>query len=94
MVALQILKYMTNVWDLQRQQNKDLKLKLKHPLKPILPLVVYHGPTGWKIDLSFAALFDEADLPDVLRPYIPNFNYWLVDLSQYSDEDIKGEVIL
>ncbi len=90
MVAFQILKYMVNIWNLQRQQNK----KQAYPFKPILPLVVYHGPTGWKVDLSFAALFDETDLPDALRPYIPNFNYWLFDLSQYSDEEIKGEVIL
>ncbi len=74
MVALQLFKYMANVWDLQRQQNIDLKTKLKYPLKPILPLVVYHGSTGWNVDLSFAGLFDPVDLPDVLRPYIPNFN--------------------
>ncbi len=94
LVALQILKYMNNIWDLQRQQNEDLKLKLKYPIKPILPLLVYHGLQGWQIDTNFMALFDPKDLPDSLKPYLPNFNYFLVDLSQYSDDQIKGEVIL
>ncbi len=93
LVFLQILKYMNNIWDLQRQQNEDLKLKLKYPIKPVLPLLVYHGPTGWQIDTNFMAVFDPKDLPDSLKPYLPNFNYFLVDLSQYSDDQIKGEVI-
>ncbi len=94
MVAFQILKYMVKIWELQRQQNKEQKDKQPYPLKPIFPLVIYHGLKGWRIDLSFANLFDKMDLPDVLRPYVPDFKYWLFDLSQYSDADIKGEVIL
>ncbi|MCP4458504.1 MAG: Rpn family recombination-promoting nuclease/putative transposase, partial [Cytophagales bacterium] len=94
LAAFQILKYMVKIWDQQRQQNKEQKTKQKYPLKPIFPVLVYHGPTGWQVELSFAALFDKTDLPDVLRPYIPDYKYWLWDLSQYSDEAIKGEVIL
>ncbi len=74
MVAFQLLKYMVRIWELQLQQADPQKVKQRHQLKPIFPLVVYHGSTGWQVDLSFAALFDKADLPDVLRPYIPNFN--------------------
>lgn len=44
--------------------------------------------------MNFIAIFDELDLPDMLKPYVPNYKYWLCDLSRYDDEDIKGEIIL
>jgi len=33
-------------------------------------------------------------VPEVLRPYIPNYHYWLCDLSDYSDAEITGYLIL
>ncbi len=93
LAAFQILKYMVKIWEQQRRQNEEQKLKQKYPLKPIFPLLVYHGKEDWKVGLNFVAIFDQADLPDVLRPYVPDYEYWLYDLSQYSDEEIKGEVI-
>ncbi len=48
LVAFQMLKYMVNIWDQQRQQNKEQKTKQKYPLKPIFPLLVYHGQKAGK----------------------------------------------
>jgi predicted transposase/invertase (TIGR01784 family) len=80
-IAWQLLRYMTRIWE---QADKQ-----KQPLLPIVPLVVYHGRPQWRISPYFSDLFD---LPDVLRPYFPDFRYFLADLGQVSDEEIKHRV--
>ena len=82
-VALQLLRYMVRIWEQLRRQ--DL------PLRPILPLVVYHGQAEWKVSRSFQAL---VQVPDVLAPFTPEYVYWLCDLSQMRDEDLRGAVLL
>ncbi|MDM8521532.1 Rpn family recombination-promoting nuclease/putative transposase [Anaerolineales bacterium HSG6] len=87
-VARQLLRYMDKIWTQQEQQEKPLTY-----LRPVLPLVIYHGQRGWTIDRQFQGLFSP-DLPSALRPYLPDFRYWLLDLSDYPDEKITGWVIL
>jgi len=60
------------------------------PLPPVFPLLFYHGKTGWKIHPSFQSLFD---CPDELKPYLPEFRYHIVDLSQYRDEDLQHATV-
>jgi predicted transposase/invertase (TIGR01784 family) len=84
LIAFQLLRYMVRIWE---QSLKQEQLQLL----PILPIVVYHGRTRWTVAVDFVALFD---VPEAMRAYIPNYQYWLADLSRYSDEEIKGEVIL
>jgi predicted transposase/invertase (TIGR01784 family) len=83
LVALQLLRYMVNLW---QQQVKE-----KVPLTPIIPLVIYHGERAWHIATEFSALLD---VPEELRPYQPNFRYHLSDFSYLSDETIRGEIWL
>ena len=83
LIALQLLRYMVRIW--------EQSLKQQQSLLPIVPLVFYHGPQKWQVALDFVALFD---LPEVMKPYVPNYRYWLYDLSQYSDEQIRGGIIL
>ena len=52
----------------------------------MIPVVVYHGAARWTVATDFQALFD---LPAELKPYVPDYRYWLCDLSAYSDEEIK-----
>jgi predicted transposase/invertase (TIGR01784 family) len=80
-IAFQLLKYMVRIWEQAHKQAQ--------PLLPVLPVVVYHGPQHWRVASQFTALFD---LPDALRRYMPEYHYWLCDLSQYSDEEIKSKV--
>ncbi len=82
LIAWQLLSYSVKIWQQDRKQQQ--------PFRPILPLVVYHGQQGWSVALHFTALFDE--LPDALRPFVPEFRYWLCDLSQYSEVEIKAKV--
>jgi predicted transposase/invertase (TIGR01784 family) len=83
LVALQLLRYMVQIWE------RDRKQALK--LVPIMPVVLYHGETRWKVAPNLQAIFQP---PAELAPYLPEYRYWLCDLSQYSDEEIKGAVML
>lgn len=83
LIAFQLLRYMVRIW--------EQSLKQGAALSPILPVVVYHGQAAWKIPLDLRGLFG---LPGELEPFLPDYGYWLCDLSRYSDEDIKGVVTL
>ena len=94
LVAFQLLKYTIKIWDmLLKQRRVDESQKGKRiRFAPIFPLVVYHGEDGWTASQRFIDLFD--DVPTGMEHYIPNFEYWLCDLSDYSDEEIIGEALL
>jgi predicted transposase/invertase (TIGR01784 family) len=85
-IALQLLKYMRNIWDLEMEQGKQGKLPL------IIPLVFYHGRKKWNIGLSLSDILD--DIPDELKNYIPEFKYLLYDFSLYSEQEITGRIEL
>lgn len=80
-VHVQVLKYIKPIWEDRRER----------PLPVVIPIVIYHGRTPWPFDPQFSKVFP---LPDpALRPYFPDFRIVLADLSQYSDEEIRGAVI-
>ena len=81
----QLLQYMVKIWRLHIKQKG-------FPLPIIIPLVLYHGQDKWKLKTDFMQLFDNSNRN--FKNYIPNFNYVLRDLSQYTDEQIKGEILL
>lgn len=61
----------------------------------IIPMVVCHGETKWKISPMFSDLILDFDiLPEEVKQVILNYRYLLYDLSQFSDEDIKGKAEL
>jgi len=78
-VLLQILSYMTVTWDEQKKKNI--------PLTPVIPVVVYHGSSSWSVTTHFQGQFDS--LNESIKPYIPEFNYVLVDLTKLSNEEIE-----
>jgi len=83
LIAFHLLRYMVKVW--------EQSLKQREQLAPIVPVVVYHGRVKWKVGLNFACLFD---VPEAFEDFLPDYRYWLCDLTEYSDEEIKGQVIL
>jgi len=83
--AFQLLRYMVRIWELERK--KDAKALLP----PIIPAVLYHGESKWKISRSFQSL---TDMPPGLESYVPAFEYELCDLASLSDGEVKGMVIL
>ena len=78
-VLLQILSYMTILWDEQRKKNV--------PLTPVIPVVIYHGSSSWNVTTHFQGQFDS--LNESIKPYIPEFNYVLVDLTQIPNDEIE-----
>ena len=86
--ALQLLKYMVNIWELYLKQEEKTET-----LPVILPIVIYHGASKWKIDTNFISMF-AADTPGYVKEYIPDFQYNFHDISRLPDEKIKGAVLL
>lgn len=80
-----LLVYMVNIWEQHRKQHP------KDPTPFIFPMVLYQGKAKWKVSLNFHEFLN---VPAALKPYVPNFNYHLMDLSKLSDEEIKGQLLL
>ena len=76
---------MLKIWQLEQKQGNSGKLSI------IVPLVLYHGRARWKVNERFLSVFNGP--AGALTEYIPDFRYVLYDLSQYSDEQIKGTVM-
>ncbi len=78
-VLLQILSYMTALWYEQRKKN--------NPLTPVIPVVIYHGTTSWNVTTHFQGQFDS--LNEIVKPYVPEFDYVLADLTQMPNDEIE-----
>lgn len=52
---------------------------------PIIPIVFYDGPGNWTASINF---HNRTSLSDILGKYIPCFEYCVVPLSQYSNQDL------
>lgn len=74
---IQLLRYMLNIWEKDLEDNKVPK--------PIIPIVFYHGKQKWK-SKAFSASFGKAG--KVFEQFIPQFDYHLTDLSEFSDDFI------
>ncbi len=83
LTVLQLLSYIVRIWE--KRQREGLALF------PIVPLVVYHGETGWTAARSLSELIPTSS---GLAEYQIAFRPPLLDLSQLADEDIAGEPIL
>lgn len=85
-IAFQLLKYMVEIWEakMNKEEAKDLPI--------IIPLVIHHGRSSWRIPSNLGAMLDGyEELQEDLKVYVPNFEYLLYDLSAYAEEDIKGK---
>ena len=76
---------MVKIWRLGQKQGGCGKLPI------VVPLVLYHGRSRWRINEYFLSGFNGP--VEALVEYIPDFRYVLYDLSEYSDDEIKGTVM-
>ena len=83
-LRLRLLGYCCRIWDRDRQHHKDAG-----HLRPILPLVFYQGPTGWRHSPQFADLFPAATRD---WPWLPRFEHLLFDQTQVSPAQAAGSV--
>lgn len=95
-VAMQMLRYMVHIWeDYEKQMEKEhsgiSNMKdFRYP--PILPIVYYEGKRTWTAPMD---LSDRILCKDLLGKYLPHFQYQMVRLYDYSNEDLlkKGDEI-
>ncbi len=78
---LQLIKYITKIIELKIKQNEE-------PV-PVLPVILYHGKGKWKVK-KFREYFGDVD--PILHRFIPEFDYLLVNLSDYSNDSIKDQM--
>lgn len=65
----QLNRYMLQYWQHQEKE--------KQPLRPVIPIVVYHGQTRWD-QRPMSAYFDQLG---PTQQFLPAFEYLLIDLS-------------
>ncbi|MCP4405650.1 MAG: Rpn family recombination-promoting nuclease/putative transposase [bacterium] len=83
--ACQLLRYIGNIWDMAKKNEEDTR----YPV--VIPVVLYHGESGWRYGTSLQAV---VSYPDSFTRFLPDFEYVLCDASAYRDEEIRGTVTL
>ena len=76
-LALQILRYMTDIWNQQINQGEKPSL--------IIPIILYHGDERFKYR-SISNYFGKID--EELKPFVPNFEFLFTDLSKFSNQQL------
>ena len=93
--GLQLLKYMTAIWESLLANAKSTNNPDSQTLPVIIPIVVYHGERPWPWENSLAPLFRGGEEPiEAMQKYIPAFQYELHDFSPRSRPNIRGEMKL
>lgn len=53
------------------------------------PMLIYHGRSGWKIERTLGGIIEGyRKFPLGIHKFVPDYEH---DITQYTDEDIKGE---
>ena len=76
--VIQILSYMLATWESNITNNE--------PLKPIIPIVFYHGKQKYDLPTNFEGYFE---VPEYLKSYIVKFRYELFDTAVYDEKSIE-----
>ena len=74
---LQLLRYLLNALEYNKKEKKPLTLTI--------PIVIYHGKKAWKYR-PLSHYFKGID--EYLSHFLPEFDYLLIDISKFSDDDI------
>ena len=81
-VALQLLRYLVRIWE--RELSREPK---PEALPPIIPLVVYHGESGWTAPRTLWGVLDAAVREEpTLGRLTPSFEFLVDDLTEATDE--------
>lgn len=79
-MSLRLLEYLSRVY---RRQVKTGTSRYG-PLHPVVPIVIYNGEAPWKENTAFLSRF--LRLPPSLKPYIPDFRYFLLDEGRFNPQ--------
>lgn len=82
-IPYRLLQYMVNAWDYFIRQEKNQSSNFNLPA--IIPCVFYNGKSPWNIPTNFRHLMPNSEL---FAPYIVDFEYLLVDINHYNDQQL------
>ncbi len=88
-VCMQIFRYMVYIWDAyekeaeQKQKGISKQVGFKYPV--VLPIVYYEGVENWTVPTDFKSRIQQGE---AFAKYIPDFEYYLVPLKDYSNEEL------
>lgn len=85
---VQINEYRQGIWrndiaSFKKKVKKKTAKRKARTLTHVIPVIFYHGKQRWR-KKPFKEYFEQID--EAFNPYIPIFDYYLVDLNEYSDE--------
>ena len=83
---LQYICLVLDAWEKEAEKEDtgaSLRKDFKYP--PVLPIVFYDGNNAWTAEKNF---FERTHLNTIFQKYIPKFEYELVNLKDYSEEEI------
>ena len=83
-MPLRMLEYVTQLYRVSAEQ-VGLKTASKK-LPAIFPIVFYNGDKTWRQSPQIADMIDGAHVPS---QFIPEMEYLLIDLSQFTDTDLE-----
>lgn len=84
-IILQLLTYMLEIWKTKTRQENEWHLPI------VVPLVIYHGKGNWNEPERLSDMIrGYHTIPNDSQAYIPDFKYLLWDLTDYSDEELRG----
>lgn len=85
-MPLRMLVYVTRVWDRHREQHPNID-----KLPAIFPIVLHHSAQGWSAPTSLHDLLDlDQAVRASLQPFVPEFQFHLVDLTRQDDHVLHG----
>ncbi len=88
-VCMQIFRYMVYIWDAyekeaeQKQKGISKHAGFKYPV--VLPIVYYEGAENWTVPADFKSRLQQGE---AFGKYVPDFEYYLVPLKEYSNEEL------
>ena len=85
---LQYICLVLDAWEKDadiKESGSSHRKDFKYP--PVLPIIFYDGRETWTAERNF---LERTHLNKVFEKYIPKFEYELVNLNDYSEEEIMG----
>ncbi|KPA10474.1 Transposase (putative), YhgA-like protein [Candidatus Magnetomorum sp. HK-1] len=85
LISYLLLRYMERIWEQTISQGLIGHMPL------VIPVIMYNGSTKWNVPEQFMNLFGDAK---DLSLFLPDFQYIMCDLSQFSEKNMPENAIL
>ena len=83
---LQYICLVLDDWEKKAEKEKPGSILLKDfKYPPVLPMIFYDGKGSWTAERNF---LERTNMNDVFEKYIPKFEYELINLNDYTEEEI------